>query len=84
MTIIKLEPEENGAYANQTINGRLSFIPDGWTELPESLSGKADLLPWVILITENGAITDILPNNEAREAFLARREQELKEAEADE
>lgn len=41
MTIIKIEPFENGAHANQT--GGISTVPDGWAILPGTV-GTPDTL----------------------------------------
>lgn len=41
MTIIKIEPFENGAHANQT--GGISTVPDGWALLPETVGTPATL-----------------------------------------
>lgn len=45
MTIIKIEPNENGSHDNQTIYGVLpnSWIPDGWAVIPDEL-GTPDTL----------------------------------------
>jgi len=46
MTIVKIEPYENGAHANQTLDGDTleTFpIPEGWALVPEDL-GTPDTL----------------------------------------
>lgn len=36
MTIVKIEPESNGAHSNQTSDSSVS-LPEGWALLPESM-----------------------------------------------
>ena len=67
ITIINLEPNENGAYANQAINFKL---PENWAVVPRGLEDKAaELLPFAnLVLDEVGNIIDITDNPEAREA----------------
>ena len=55
--IIKLEPYENGAHANQSTAPRV--IPEGWAVIPDDMEIPSTF-PFVNLtIDENGNITDI-------------------------
>ena len=83
MTIIKIAPLENGAHSNQTISGRLRELPEGWLEVPDTLLSQAqEYLPWVNLTVENGVITDITENTEAKAAWEELMEQQA-QAEAE-
>lgn len=44
MLIIEIQPLENGAHRNQTCN--LNTIPEGWAEVPSSIS-VPDTFPFV-------------------------------------
>ncbi len=60
MLIVKLEPEENGAMANQVIYPALDAVPEGWAEIPQRLEAKAlALLPWMTLSLRGGTVTDV-------------------------
>ena len=37
MRIIEIAMRESGAHRNQTINGKLSVIPDGWAVIPDTM-----------------------------------------------
>ena len=58
MLIIKQEPLENGAHANQS--GTIHTIPDGWLAVPQELEAEAaSYLPFIVLTVENGIITAV-------------------------
>ena len=58
MLIIKQEPFENGAHANQS--GNISTIPEGWLAVPQELEAKAaSYLPFILLTVEGGIITAV-------------------------
>ena len=62
MILIKNEPQENGAYQNQTINTMLD-IPEGWSVIPEHLEKAArQYLPFITLSLDGGKITGISDN----------------------
>lgn len=56
MLIIEIQPLENGAHRNQTCN--LNTIPDGWAEVPSSIS-VPDTFPFVNIEVENGVVTSM-------------------------
>lgn len=77
MTIIRIEPYENGAHANQTINGTLSAVPEGWAVVPPELeAAAASYMPWVRLAAADGVVTSLTLNEAARAAFEATLENE--------
>lgn len=58
MTIIKIEPYENGAHANQTSN--MTVVPDGWAVVPPHLEAQArGFLPFIDLTVEDGKIVGV-------------------------
>lgn len=59
MRIIKIDPYDNGAHANQQINGTI-VPPDGWAIIPENIK-IPDTFPFVDLEEENGIITSLVP-----------------------
>lgn len=70
MLIIKVDPEENGAHANQNISGILSSIPEGWVKVPEELEAQtAALLPWITAEIKNGEVIAVSENAGAKEAW---------------
>jgi hypothetical protein len=70
MIIIKTAPQSNGAYANQTIGGKLKKLPGGWAKVPEELEGKAkEFLPWITVTISDGEITEISENAEGKAAW---------------
>jgi len=73
MTIIRLEAFANGAHANQTKAGAFRRIPAGWAAVPAELEETAaDALPWVSLtVSEDGKITGVTENTEAKAAWEA-------------
>ena len=72
MTIIKIEPCDNGAHANQTKNGVFKTVPDGWAPVPAELEASTRAyLPWVSLTVENGAITEVSEDTDAKSAWEA-------------
>lgn len=67
MTIIKLCAEVNGAHANQS--GDIAFVPEGWARIPDNLLPVWEQYkPFVALTVEDGIITDMADNPEARAA----------------
>lgn len=72
MLIVKLEPEANGALANQLISPELDSVPDGWVLIPQKLEEKAlSLLPWLTLKLRGGSVTAVGDNDAARAAAAA-------------
>lgn len=75
MTIVKLEPCENGTHANQTKVGAFRTIPSGWAAVPPALEANAKVyLPWVTLTMAESEIVGIEENvsgKAAWEAYLA-------------
>ena len=58
MLIIKTEPFENGAHANQYSN--ISTVPDGWLAVPPELEQEAKgYLPFILLTVKDGIITAV-------------------------
>lgn len=57
MTIIKIEPYDNGAHANQTSSGVIP-VPDGWAVVPEDLP-VPDSFPFVDITVEDGVVTSM-------------------------
>lgn len=56
--IIKLEPYENGAHANQSNTPKV--IPDGWVAVPRHLEAEAmSYLPFIELTVEDGVLTAV-------------------------
>lgn len=77
MLIVKLEPETNGARANQNLSDTLDILPEGWTAVPEGLEAAAlAALPWLSLTAEEGAVTAVAENAQAKRAFEEAREKE--------
>jgi len=69
MIILNLTAESNGAHANQTVNGNLSSIPEGWAQIPDNLLPAWEAYkPFVTLTVEDGVITGMADNPEARAA----------------
>ena len=56
MLIIEIQPLENGAHRNQTCN--LNIIPEGWAEVPSSIS-VPDTFPFVDIEVEDGVVTSM-------------------------
>lgn len=40
MKIIEIKTQNNGLHCTQTIDGYLSYIPDGWAVIPEDMECK--------------------------------------------
>ena len=58
MLIIKEQPYENGAHANQS--GSIHTIPDGWLAVPPELEAEAtSYLPFIVLTVKKGVITAV-------------------------
>ena len=58
MLIIKEQPYENGAHANQS--GSIHIIPDGWLVVPQELEAEAaSYLPYIKLTVKKGIITAV-------------------------
>ena len=71
MLMINLTAESNGAHASQMSSAPL-IPPDGWAVLPPALEATAlPLLPWVKLTIENGVVTAVEDDAEARAAWEA-------------
>ena len=67
MTIIKKDPENNGAHANQTWGG--DAAPEGYATIPENLMSAWDAYkPFVTLEIVGDDITAIVDNPDARAA----------------
>ena len=67
MHIIKLCPESNGAHGNQTWHK--NDVPDGYAEISEQfLSTWEQYKPFVTITVEDGEITSMIDNPEARAA----------------
>ena len=72
MTIVRNIPRSNGGRPNQTVNGVLKNIPDGWLVVPEELEAAARAyLPWLNIEVQDGVIVGVSENVEARAAFEA-------------
>ena len=84
MLIVKLEPETNGARANQNLSDTLDILPEGWTAVPEGWTAVPEgleaaalaALPWLSLTAEEGAVTAVAENAQAKRAFEEAREKE--------
>lgn len=65
MLIIKLESEPNGAHSSKICD--CCELPAGWIVVPSNLEQKSiSLLPFVLLTTENGVVTGVEDDVEAR------------------
>jgi hypothetical protein len=77
MLIVKTEPEENGAHANQNCPGFSIPVPEGWAEIPQDMEEAVlSVLPWVKLTAENGIVTSAAEDTEARATYELALEQE--------
>lgn len=56
MLIIEIQPLENGAHRNQTCN--LNTIPEGWAEVPDSIS-VPDTFPFVDIEVDGQTVTSM-------------------------
>lgn len=56
MLIIEIQPLENGAHRNQTCN--LNTIPEGWAEVPSSIS-VPDTFPFVDIEVDGQTVTSM-------------------------
>lgn len=66
--IIEISALPNGAHRNQS--GIINNIPEGWLEVPVALEPAAQsFLPFVLLTVEDGGLTDIRSNEEAKTAI---------------
>jgi len=71
MLIIKRTAESNGAHASQASSAPIA-PPDGWIVIPADLEATAlPLLPWVKLTVEDGIVTAVEDDTEARAAWEA-------------
>ncbi|MBQ3403994.1 MAG: hypothetical protein IJG63_01070 [Oscillospiraceae bacterium] len=70
MVYIKTEADINGAHSEYQISSvPYEQLPEGWAEIPEGLLEKWESFrPYVKLSMENGLITDIEDDAEARAA----------------
>ena len=57
MKIIKIEPYENGAHANQTSSSKLP-VPDGWAAIPDDMEIPASF-PFVDIEASDGVVTSM-------------------------
>lgn len=55
MLIIEINALDNGAHNNQTINGLLSRIPDGWAVVPDGID-VPDTFPFVDIEVEGNKV----------------------------
>lgn len=58
MKLVKIEAFENGAHQNQTINGELNNIPDGWAVIPDDML-IPDTFPFVYIEVSDGIVTSM-------------------------
>lgn len=61
MTIIRIEPHENGAHDNQTIKNATPdtfSIPDGWALVPDTIV-IPETFPFVDVTVEDGVVTSM-------------------------
>ena len=56
MLIIEIAACENGAHSNQTINGTLRSIPDGWAVVPDSIE-IPETFPFVDIEVDGQTVT---------------------------
>ena len=78
MLIIKIEPQENGAHANQS--GNFTKVPDGWLAVPPELEAEAaSYLPYIKLTIKKGAITAVAQGEKPPEDIEALRTAKLAE-----
>jgi hypothetical protein len=76
MTIIKIEPYDNGAHANQS--GNFATIPDGWIEIPSDTI-IPDTFPFVNLtLDENNKFKSIEANQTTYDAAAAKAAEDAK------
>lgn len=72
MLIVKKSTNQNGTHDNQLCNFTLPQIPEGWAVVPPELEAQTlELLPWITLEMEDGAIVGVSDNAEARAAAAA-------------
>ena len=63
MTIIQLNPSENGAHPIQTQSGRTACWLDDWVEVPAYLEDAVwDCMGWCILNIQDGKLVSITPS----------------------
>ncbi len=71
MLTIKITPENSGAHASHMTHASVA-LPEGWAVVPPHLISTAlQLLPWVKLTVEEGAVTAVKDNAQARDAWEA-------------
>ena len=56
MLIIEIAALDNGAHSNQTINGTLRSIPDGWAVVPDTIE-VPDTFPFVNIEVDGQTVT---------------------------
>ena len=62
MTIIEVNPREDGGHGLQSQSGRTSCWLEGWIEVPAELDSAVwDSLGWCDLTIEDGKLTSITP-----------------------
>lgn len=63
MTIIKIEPNDNGSHDNQTIYGytpKTFPVPEGWALIPEGMEIPGSY-PFVGVEAKDGVVTRLTP-----------------------
>ena len=60
MLIIEINALDNGAHNNQTINGSLSRIPDGWAVVPDGIE-VPDTFPFVDIEVDGQTVISMTP-----------------------
>lgn len=58
MHIIKIEPFENGAHANQNADFDFNPVPEGWAVIPDDMT-IPETYPFVDITVENGVVTSM-------------------------
>lgn len=71
MLLIQQEKNPNGTHNDYSVTGvMLTNVPDGWSVVHPELEELARaILPFVLLTIENGVITALTEDTEAREAW---------------
>lgn len=58
MRIIEISALDNGAHRNQTINGAIKNVPDGWAVIPDDMA-IPDTFPFVNITTDGLLVTSM-------------------------
>jgi hypothetical protein len=70
MLIVKVQPEANGAHANQYMSGMLDSVPEGWALVPEENESAAmAMLPWITVSAADGIVNAFEENTAAKQAY---------------